>query len=125
MEDTMEERTNFSPFSPELSWGTSRATRPYLVAAIKELRECIEAGDATTGSGSGSSTGYDGVALLRAEIAHVENQMAYLLYATSEGDGGGGWFSYEESSSVADDSIDVLKPDDVDSGSPGRWVRRS
>lgn len=122
----MTERTNFSPFSPELSWGTSRATRPYLVAAIKGLRECIESGDASvSGASTACSTGYEGVSVLRAEIVHVDNKMAYLLYAVSEGDGGSGWFSYEEASSVADDSIDVLKPDDVDSGSPGRWIRRS
>lgn len=120
------ERTNFSPFSTGASWGLSRATRPYLVAAIKNLRLCIEAGDATSGNGvGGNDVGYPGVAALRAETDHVENQMAYLLYAVSEGDGGGGWFSYDEASSVADDSIDVLKPDDVDSGSPGRWIRRS
>jgi hypothetical protein len=49
--------------------------------------------------------------------------MAYLLFVATEGDGGGGWFRFVTSETDADDGVDVIKPDNIGSGDPGRWVR--
>ena len=70
-----------------------------------------------------SGDGYPGIVSLRARTLHTANQMAYLFFVATEGDGGGGWFRFTVSSSAADDGVDVLKPDNVSVADPGRWVR--
>ena len=70
-----------------------------------------------------SGTGYAGIAALRARVTHSDNQLAYLLYVSAEADGGGGWFRFVAASTDADDGVDVLRPDDITSGNPGRWKR--
>jgi hypothetical protein len=70
-----------------------------------------------------SGAGYAGVISLRARTEHTANQMAYLLFVATEGDGGGGWFRFVTSETDADDGVDVIKPDNIGSGDPGRWVR--
>ena len=64
-----------------------------------------------------------GRAMLRAYTRHQNRQNAYLAYLTAPNDGFGGEFIYSDISTVADDGMDVLKPDDVDVSSPGRWIR--
>ena len=69
--------------------------------------------------------GYLGVASLRAATIHTSDQLAYLLFAVTEGDGGEGWFRFKATDITADDGIDYLLPNDISSGNPGRWVRIS
>lgn len=70
-----------------------------------------------------SSLGYRGAAALRLETNYRDRQMAYLLYAATDGDNAGGEFSFVSASTDTDDGLDVIKPDNIASGSPGRWVR--
>ena len=79
----------------------------------------------STVSSSSSVTGFPGVVSLRATTIHTGNQLAYLLYTTTDGDGGEGWFRFKTSETTADDGIDYIRPDDIASGDPGRWVRIS
>lgn len=72
-----------------------------------------------------SGIGYAGRASLRARTQHFENQVAYLLYLVTAGDGQGGWFYFSTANTTADDGVDVLKPNDIASGSAGRWIRNS
>jgi hypothetical protein len=72
-----------------------------------------------------SGIGYAGIVALRARVTHSDNQLAYLLYVATEGDGGGGWFRFVATSTEADDGVDVLRPADIISSNPGRWRRVS
>lgn len=56
-------------------------------------------------------------------LSHVADQLRYLDWLDVELDGRGGEFVYNAASLAADDSVDVIKPDDVDALSPGRWER--
>ncbi len=94
-------------------------------------RVILEKVDATTGGGGEVSctcindTGVAGVEALRAITSHIHTQLAYLLYIVSSGDGGQGQFYYDATSTDADDDSSVIKPNNVDSGDPGRWKRVS
>jgi hypothetical protein len=79
----------------------------------------------STVTSASSVSGFPGIVSLRATPTHTSNQMAYLLYAITDGDGGEGWFRFKGTDSTADDGIDYIKPDDIASGDPGRWVRTS
>jgi hypothetical protein len=70
-----------------------------------------------------SGEGYPGIASLRSRTSHTSNQLAYLLYVATQGDGGEGWFRFDASSTTADDGTDYLRPDNISSGNPGRWIR--
>jgi len=70
-------------------------------------------------------SGIEGVTSLRAFGNHANNQMAYLLYVATDGDGGEGWFRFKSTDTTTDDGVDYIKPDDILSGDPGRWVRAS
>jgi hypothetical protein len=72
-----------------------------------------------------SGIGYAGRASLRARTQHLDNQVAYLLYLVTSGDGQGGWFYFNATSATADDGVDVLRPDDIASTNLGRWIRNS
>ena len=61
---------------------------------------------------------------LRALTSHQSQQNEYLAYLTAPNDGFGGEFVYDYASTETDDGMDVLKPDDVAPGSPGRWIRQ-
>lgn len=75
-------------------------------------------------SGTGVTIGYPGASALRAVTGYVTNQMAYLLYISTEGDGGEGNFRFNPDETAADDGVDVLQPTNLTVG-PGRWVRTS
>lgn len=63
---------------------------------------------------------------LRARTRHAAPQTAYVLGLSSAGDGGSGQFYFSSSSSAADDGgLSVIKPNDVETGDPGRWLRVS
>jgi hypothetical protein len=82
--------------------------------------------DGVSGGGGGGGSSYPiGYTLssLRARTEHSSNQVALLMWLVTEGDGGYGNFRFNSSSSVADDGIDVIRPTDISSGDPGRWVR--
>jgi hypothetical protein len=51
---------------------------------------------------------------LRALERHVERQTSFVLTLGKE-------FIFDPLEEAADDGLDVVKPDDVDGGSPGRW----
>ena len=72
-----------------------------------------------------SGVGYEGAAGLRARTVHANNQLAYIFWALSDGDGGAGFFRYVSANTDADDGINTIKPTDVSSGNPGRWKRVS
>lgn len=79
----------------------------------------------TSGASSSSVViGYAGFAALRAITGYVANQIVYLLYISTEGDGGEGNFRFITTETTADDGVDYGKPDNIPSG-PGRWVRTS
>lgn len=105
---------------------------PALTGAVYSSTTAYTAVDEESATGSTvivttdlSGTGYRGRAALRARTEHVADQVAYLLYLVTSGDGQGGWFYFNSTSTTADDGVDVLRPDDVASGSPGRWIRNS
>lgn len=66
-----------------------------------------------------------GVAALRTITGYVDNQYAYLEFNTSAGDGNGGAYVFDSASTEVDDSTDYIKPNDILSTSPGRWVRQN
>lgn len=66
-----------------------------------------------------------GRAALRALVDHEENELRYLDYLAAAGDGLGGEFIFRGTETTADDGVDYLRPDNVSSGTPGRWVRTS
>ena len=72
-----------------------------------------------------SGTAYRGVAALRSRTAHLDTQLAHLAFVATRGDGGQGMFEYVSASTATDDGLNVLKPDDIDSADPGRWIRLS
>lgn len=74
-------------------------------------------------AGDTSGYGYAGIAALRARTRHRDRDMAYLLYVTTDGDGGQGWFRFDAASTDTDDGVDVLRPDDTSGANPGRWER--
>lgn len=66
-----------------------------------------------------------GIVALRAITGYVANQLVYLEFHTTAGDGNGGHFVFKSSVSTADDSTDYIKPNDISPSSPGRWVRQN
>lgn len=76
-------------------------------------------------TGSVALSGYPGAAALRTRTVLGAYQIAYLLWASVQGDNGGGWFWYDATSTATDDGVDVVKPDSVDAADPGRWLRNS
>lgn len=82
---------------------------------------------ATNGGGSGSVlSGYDGAAALSARTQHDEGNLAYLNWATTEGDGAQGWFRWDASSTAADDGgASVVRATDNPFPAAGAWVRMS
>lgn len=80
---------------------------------------------ALSATGSVALAGYPGAAALRARTVLGAYQIAYLLWASVQGDNGGGWFWYDATSTAVDDGVDVVKPDSVALASPGRWLRNS
>ncbi len=72
------------------------------------------------GGGGGSSTTYT-LASLRALTPHNNNDLAFVRFGTTPGDGVAGPRYYDSSSTAADDGNDVIKPTDV-SGA-GRWIK--
>lgn len=66
-----------------------------------------------------------GVVALRQVTGYINNQYAYLEFNTAAGDGNGGSYVFDSSDTTADDSTDHIKPNDILSSSPGRWVRQN
>jgi hypothetical protein len=72
--------------------------------------------------GSGPETTYT-LASLRALTTHNNNDLAFVRFGVTAGDGVAGPRYYDSSSTAADDGNDVIKPTDVSGGSPGRWLK--
>lgn len=70
-----------------------------------------------------STRAIPGVAALRAITLHPNHAVRYLSYLNTPGDGMGGNFIFNASATTADDSVDYVRPVDVRSTNPGRWVR--
>lgn len=68
-----------------------------------------------------SIAGRDSLAAIEDRIS---NQMAFLSFLSSEGDGQGGWFEFSTASTADHDGVDVIIPNDLDSGDSGRWIRK-
>ena len=97
-------------------------TAVYTATSSEDLTGDTTTTEETLGTDT-SGQGYTGIASLRARTNHTANQLAYLLYVATDGDGGGGWFRFDASSTTADDGVDYLRPNDITSGNPGRWIR--
>lgn len=66
------------------------------------------------------------LAELRARTFHEERATVRMAYYSTFGDGGAGNFTFYESSTATDDSgLSCVKPTDIDSEDPGRWLRDS
>ena len=66
------------------------------------------------------------LATLRARTRHEAQQIAMMSYFTTVGDGGAGWFFFASASTDADDAgLSCVKPTDIDTADPGRWIRLS
>jgi hypothetical protein len=66
-----------------------------------------------------------GATALRGITGYVDNQIQYLEYLDTLGDGMGGHFVFNAALIAADDGIDIIKPTDIDSLAAGRWVRQN
>lgn len=64
-----------------------------------------------------------GISALRALTNYAANQVRLLDYLATSGDGQGGFFKFDATSTAADDGVDVAKPDNISDVNPGRWVR--
>jgi len=88
---------------------------------------------ANPSGGSGSSSvivisgwlAIQGIAELRTLTGYSDNQLAYLEFRLTAGDGEGGNFVYDASNSTTDDGIDYIKPNDKATSDSGRWVRQN
>lgn len=66
------------------------------------------------------------LATLRARTRHEGQQIAMMSYFTTVGDGGAGWFFFVSASTATDDAgLSCVKPTDIDTADPGRWIRLS
>lgn len=92
---------------------------------VIDSEDSSTADSAASGGGSAVLEGYAGVASLRARTEHTSDQLAYLLYVSTEGDGGQGWFRFNATSTATDDGLNTIKPTDIDVANPGRWIRMS
>lgn len=95
-------------------------TSPALSLWTLTLTGALTGGDGGGGGSSGPQTTYT-ASSLRALATHNNNDLAFVRYGTTPGDGVAGPRYYDSSSSAADDGNDVIKPTDV-SGS-GRWLK--
>lgn len=91
--------------------------------------QCCEVNivDLPSGTGSGVGTNfYDTIPLLRQEsrvTVLVDDQPAQVYGYAARGDGGGGFFYFDGTSTAADNDASVIKPDSIAVGDPGRWLR--
>lgn len=101
----------------------------------EEPTSALMAASLTTTSGeSVAATNLEGMAGwfnvdTMAELAAVEhsstNRFAVVQGETTIDDGGGGTFDWRPDSYETHDGINIVKPDDTDALSPGRWHRHS
>ena len=54
----------------------------------------------------------------------VEGRIIYLQGYYTQGDGGGGNFIFDSTSLSVDDGGAVIKPNNINSNNPGRWIRQ-
>lgn len=66
----------------------------------------------------------DTAAALRASTNHQNTWAAWINGLLVSGDGQGGFYDYDSASVLVDDGINVLQPNDVGGGAPGRWIKR-
>ena len=64
----------------------------------------------------------DNLAGLRA-MAHATTAPVVVKGYVSAGDGGGGIFLWNDTSTLADNDGTIIRPNDVAATSPGRWIR--
>ncbi len=65
---------------------------------------------------------YSGASALGAVGNLINRRVEFLDYYETSGDGLGGWFKYDSTSSLAE-SVDVIRPAAILDASPGRWLR--
>lgn len=88
---------------------------------------------ANPSGGSGSSSvivvsgwlAIQGIVELRTLTGYVDNQLAYLEFRLLAGDGEGGNFVFDAAETHADDGVDYIKPNNIATIDPGRWVRQN
>lgn len=103
----------------------SRRTSGMLVHVLATDLLYKLAADLTTWVPHLQNLAYEGAAALRAKVGHVHSEVVILLWAVSEAGGGFGNFSFDSASTLVDDGIDVLIPNNITHPAPGRWRRRS
>ena len=64
-----------------------------------------------------------GWAALAALVRHEANEVQYLKYLNTDGDGMGGEFIFSATSTTTHDAIDTIRPTNVAASDPGRWIR--
>jgi len=92
--------------------GSSTVTQTQLDAYIKESVDANIAGGNT----------FADATALRANTTYVNGVMYYVSVVTG-GTAGGEWV-YNSTDSQTDDGVNVIKPDNIASGSPGRYTRQ-
>lgn len=72
-----------------------------------------------------ADTGYRGLAAVKAKASFRPDEVVYLLFLNTAGDGQGGEFYFDENSTATPDDYDVIKPDYIFLANPGRVVRNT
>lgn len=112
---------------------TSWLTEPILCgcSAFTPTPTNVNAADPSGGSSSdpviviSGWLAIQGIAELRTLTGYQDNQLAYLEFRISAGDGEGGNFVFDSASSHADDAVDYIKPNNITDATNGRWVRQN
>jgi hypothetical protein len=68
-------------------------------------------------------TDFAALRAIKATSVIADGDTTFVRGATLDGDGGAGHFVFSYGTSAADDGVNIIKPNDISGGSPGRWVR--
>jgi hypothetical protein len=77
-----------------------------------------------TGVGCAAPVALAGYDALRAVTQFVDGQIFFLLYGDTPGDNLGGYFIFDAGSTDPESLPNIVKPDSIDAGNPGRFLRQ-
>jgi len=125
------------PQKAQSSWAAYLMARKEMVLDCRELNSVPfalevssirgfynQSGWGDAGAVCSAPIAYEGYEALRAVTGYANNQIFFLIYGDAPGDNWGGYFIFDAASADPESLPNVVKPNNIDAGSPGRFLRQ-